>query len=137
MHVRTALALYMYSAMMRTRFMRMQSSAVIACRELGYSTGVWHEPAHDVPSASAAKSLPPWLWGMQCVGYEASLADCNMPEFGTTIADYAVSDTCRTDYSPQRLTCADRGVRLPVTIICRGNCIYQRPIGRAVTTSNC
>lgn len=58
---------------------------MVACRELGYATGAmhaWTPPAH--PATAAPPVLPPWLTGVQCVGFESSFAECDIPEYGST-----------------------------------------------------
>lgn len=58
--------------------MCMQSTAAIACRELGFGTGSFRGIQDD------AVVSPPWLSSVQCVGFESEFGDCDRSVFGDT-----------------------------------------------------
>lgn len=74
----------------------MQEAADVACQQLGFETGLWHNLLLIPPDFPIA---PPWLRELGCDGSEASVLDCERPEFGDTIE-------CGR---PQRLFCTSAG----------------------------
>ena len=76
----------------------LQSTAKIACRDMGFVTGFLHD---EVPTAEV---LPPWLSGIRCDGPEDELGACRLSIFGDTSSCGAI----------QRLFCLSNRVLLPL-----------------------
>eukprot|EP00892_Ulva_mutabilis_P005576 jgi/Ulvmu1/3390/UM016_0006.1 len=71
----------------------LQSSAAIACRQLGFDTGIY-QAVTSVPANITLR--PSWLGRIPCVGVEATISDCGGLAFGDT-------ETCGLN---QRLICS-------------------------------
>lgn len=76
-----------------------QSTAQIACRNMGFGTGVLQD------TAMSATLLPPWLSGIRCAGPEADITACPRSSFGDTAS-------CR---DVQRLFCITNGMLPSIT----------------------
>lgn len=78
-----------------------QSTAEIACRDMGFISGVLEDADMSAPLR------PPWLSGIRCAGPEAEVTACPRSPFGDTAA-------CR---SVQRLFCISSRM-LPIYLPC-------------------
>lgn len=76
----------------------MQESADVACRQLGYEAGIFHNLLLIPPAAPVS---PPWLTALRCDGSEAAVLDCERPPFADTVE-------CGL---PQQLFCTSPGTR--------------------------
>ena len=65
--------------------------AIVACRQLGYSSGTAHRRA-----AFGTGQGPIWVDGVQCAGSESRLADCTFPSWGLNNCNHSedVSVSC-------------------------------------------